>query len=48
MYPPLTTVQQNFHLLARTAIRNIIDMINGEDIQKLTLIPVNLIERKTT
>lgn len=48
IYPPLTTVQQNFHLLARTAIRNIIDMINGEDIQKLTLIPVNLIERKTT
>lgn len=48
MYPPLTTVQQNFHLLAQTAIRNIIDMINGEDIQKLTLIPVNLIERKTT
>lgn len=48
MYPPLTTVQQNFHLLAQTAIRNIIDMINGEDIQKLTFIPVNLIERKTT
>lgn len=48
MYPLLTTVQQNFHLLAQTAIRNIIDMINGEDIQKLTLIPVNLIERKTT
>lgn len=48
MYPPLTTIQQNFQLLARTAIENIIGMINGEEIQKLTLIPVNLIERKTT
>lgn len=48
MYPPLTTIQQNFQLLAKTAIKNIIGMINGEEIQKLTLIPVNLIERKTT
>lgn len=48
MYPPLTTIQQNFNLLAETAVKTAIDLIHGEETQKTNLIPVDLIERKTT
>lgn len=48
IYPPLTTIQQNFKKLAKTAVKIVIDRIDGKETQKETLIPVELVERKTT
>lgn len=48
IYPPLTTIQQNFKMLAETAVKITIDRINGIETQKANMIPVELVERKTT
>lgn len=48
IYPPLTTIQQNFKKLAETAVEIAIDLIDGKETQKTNLIPVELVERKTT
>lgn len=48
IYPPLTTIQQNFKKLAETAVEIAIDLIDGKETKKTNLIPVELVERKTT
>lgn len=48
IYPPLTTIQQNFKQLAETAVQIALDRINGIETKKVNLIPVELVERKTT
>lgn len=47
-YPALTTVQQNFTKLAECAVDTAINLIEGKETPKEILIPVELIERKTT
>lgn len=48
IYPPLTTIRQNYSVLAETALENVLAQINGEKVEEVTVIPVELIERKTT
>lgn len=48
IYPPLTTIRQNYSVLAETALENVLAQINGETVEEVTVIPVELIERKTT
>lgn len=48
VYPVLTTVQQNFTKLAECAVDMAINLIEGKETPKEILIPVELIERKTT
>lgn len=48
VYPALTTVQQNFTKLAECAVDMAINLIEGKETPKEILIPVELIERKTT
>ena len=48
VYPALTTVQQNFTKLAECAVDTAINLIEGKETPKEILIPVELIERKTT
>ena len=48
IYPPLTTIRQNYRVLAETALENVLAQINGEKVDDVTVVPVELIERKTT
>lgn len=48
IYPPLTTIQQNFRKLAETAVQITLDQINGIETNRINIIPVELVERKTT
>lgn len=48
IYPSLTTIRQNYSVLAETALENVLAQINGEKVEEVTVIPVELIERKTT
>ena len=48
IYPTLTTVQQNFTKLAESAVDTVINLIQGKETPKEILVPVELIERKTT
>ena len=47
-YRPLTTIRQTYEQLSEQAIEKMIRMISGEPIEKKTVVPVELIERKTT
>ena len=48
IYPALTTVQQNFTKLAESAVDTAINLIQEKETPREILIPVELIERKTT
>lgn len=48
IYPPLTTIQQNFVQLAENAVDSVINLIEGKESMREIRIPVELIERKTT
>lgn len=48
IYPPLTTVRQNYKMISATAVRTIVDMANKKTPQETNPIPVELIVRKTT
>ncbi|HJB91724.1 MAG TPA: LacI family transcriptional regulator [Candidatus Eisenbergiella merdigallinarum] len=48
IYPPLTTVRQNYAQLSKTAVRAIVDMVHEKTPKPLEVVPVELIERKTT
>lgn len=48
MYPPLTTIRQDFKLLAQRAVEMLLDQIEGKEAPMLLEIPVELVERKTT
>lgn len=48
IYPPLTTIRNNCEELAQAAVKSILDQIAGKTVPRLTVIPVELIERKTT
>ena len=48
IYPSLTTIRQNYSVLAETALENVLAQINGEKVEEVTVIPVEFIERKTT
>ena len=48
IYPLLTTIRQNYRVLAETALENVLAQINGEKVDDVTVVPVELIERKTT
>lgn len=48
VYPPLTTIHQKCDVLAKKAVQCVLNQMNGNDIEESTIIPVELIERKTT
>ncbi len=48
IYPPLTTIRQDFKLLAQGAVETLLDQIEGREPSRLLEIPVELVERKTT
>ena len=48
IYPPLTTIRQNYSVLAETVLENVLAQIDGKKVEEVTVIPVELIERKTT
>ena len=48
VYPPLTTIRNNYKMLAQTVLRCILDQVEGKGVPNLTVVPVELIERRTT
>lgn len=46
--PPLTTIRQPIKKIAQLAIDIIIDQVNGKEVNSRNILPVELIERKTT
>ena len=48
IFPPLTTIRQDYRLLAETAISTLIDLMDGRRVPDKQVFPVTLIERKTT
>ena len=48
IFPPLTTIRQDYRLLADTAISTLIDLMDGRRVPDKQVFPVTLIERKTT
>ena len=46
IYPPLTTIRQNYSVLAETALENVLAQINGETVEEVTVIPVELMKEK--
>lgn len=46
--PPISTIQQDFRGLAGAGVRIVIDRIEGKETEYQTVIPVKLLERKTT
>nr|WP_180485671.1 LacI family DNA-binding transcriptional regulator [Treponema socranskii] len=48
IFPPLTTVRQDYKLLAETAVSTLIDLMDGKRVPDKQVFPVTLIERKTT
>lgn len=48
IYPPLTTIRQNYKMISATAVRTIVEMANKKEVPDSQSIPVELIERKTT
>ena len=48
IYPSLTTIHQDYAKLAETAVTTLLQVIDGKEVPKKQVIPVRLIERKTT
>lgn len=48
IYPPLTTIHQNYQKLATLAVETVLNLINGVDVPKKQQVPVELIVRGTT
>lgn len=48
IYPPLTTVRQNYKMISATAVRIIVEMANKKDPPEADPIPVELVVRQTT
>ncbi|MCR5277910.1 MAG: LacI family transcriptional regulator [Lachnospiraceae bacterium] len=46
--PPLSTIQQDFRGLAEAAVKTVLDRIDGKETGMKVMLPVKLIERKTT
>lgn len=46
--PPLTTIKQNTKEIAKISIENILNQINGKKFNLETMLPIELIQRKTT
>lgn len=46
--PPLTTIGQPLEKISKTAIEIIINIVNGIEVPKENILPIHLIERKTT
>lgn len=48
IYPSLTTIHQNYQQIAEVAVETLIDLVAGKEVPDRQVIPVKLIERKTT
>ena len=48
IYPPLTTVRQNYKMISALAVRTIVDMANKKASPEACPVPVELVVRKTT
>lgn len=48
IYPPLTTVRQNYKMISATAVRTIVEMANKKNPPEAAPIPVELVVRETT
>lgn len=48
IYPSLSTIRQNYQKLAETAVETLIAVIEGKKVPPKQIIPVELIERKST
>lgn len=48
MVPSLTTIRQPIEEICKTAVEIIISQINGGEVAKANILPIELIERKTT
>jgi len=46
--PPLTTIRQPIEKIAQLAIDAIINQVNGKKVNAESILPIELIERKTT
>lgn len=46
--PGLTTVRQDISAIGKKAVRLLIDYISGNEVEKISTLPVSLIERETT
>lgn len=48
IYPPLTTIRQNYPVLAKTSVDTLLKLMAQEEVPEKQIIPVELVERKTT
>lgn len=48
IYPPLTTIRQDYQKLSSLAVETVLNLINGVEVPKKQQIPVELIVRGTT
>jgi len=48
IYPPLTTIRQNYQKLSLLAVETVLNLIHGVEVPEKQLIPVELIVRGTT
>ncbi len=48
IYPPLTTIRQNYTLLASAAVQTVFDLIDGKTVPDKQEFPIELVTRKTT
>lgn len=48
IYPPLTTIRQNYQQLAKAAVNTVFDMIEGRTVPDKQEFPIELVIRKTT
>lgn len=46
--PPITTIRQPIEEIAQLAVETIINQLNGKKVELETILPIELIERKTT
>jgi len=48
LYPSLTTIRHNYQRLAEAAVATLLNLIAGKEVEPKQVIPVELVERKTT
>lgn len=48
IFPSLTTIRQNYRLLAETSVEAVIDLMAGKPVPEHQIFPVDLVERKST
>ena len=47
LYPPLTTIKQDFRLLGQTSVDRLLQLSQGRAVKGQSLLPVSLVKKKS-